>query len=89
MTRPRPVVIVACILAAMVCLPVFFAAHFSASILILRLVEVAGTARMSPTGGAAVALLGQFASMLAAMAMTYGTFAGLRWVWQGTRLSKK
>lgn len=89
MTRPRPVLILACILAALVCLPVFFAAHFAASVLIYRLQEVAGIGGLSPGGAAGLRLFGEFLGMLAAMGMTYATFAGLRWVWQGTNLSRK
>ena len=89
MTRPRPILILAGIVAAMVCVPVFFAAHVAASVLIYRLQEIAGLGSLSPTGAAGLRVLGQFLTMLAAMGMTYGTFAGLRWVWQGTNLSRK
>lgn len=86
MTRPRPIVVVALLAAAVVCVPVFFAAHFAASVLLYRLTAIGG---LSPAGAAGMAFLSQFLTMLAAMGMTYATFAGLRWVWQGTNLSRK
>ena len=89
MTRPRAVVAVALLIAAAVCVPVFFAALFAASGLIDRLAALVGQGQMSPSAGTGTALVGQFLSVLAAMGMTYGTFAWLRWVWQGTRLSQK
>ena len=89
MTRPRAVVVVALLIAVAVCVPVFFAALFAASGLIDQLAAVVGLRQMSPNAGTGTALVGQFLSVLAAMGMTYATFAGLRWVWQGTRLSRK
>ena len=86
MTRPRPIVVVATCFAVAVCVPVFFAAHFAASVLLYRLAEIGD---LSPTGTAGMRALTQFLVMLAAMGMTYATFAGLRWVWQGTNLSRK
>lgn len=89
MTFPRPVLIVACIVAAVICTPVFFAAQFAASVLIYRIEELMGLKEMPPAWIAGVTFLGQFLSMLAAMGMTYGTFAGLRWVWRGTNFARK
>ena len=89
MKRPRPILVVAIIIAVIFCVPVFFAAQFFASVVVYRLMELAGIAGMSPTGATAVKILGQFLVMLIAMGMTYGTFTGLRWVWRGTNFAKR